>query len=493
MSNEDKLDAAHSAHVAGTIVEGAANNIFDGASSQEEQAELIKRSILFLHQGNIQGRQHHELMARKKSVKQDWSEDAILTAESPLVGTDLHRLFLNPQAWNVLSDEEKNELRSLLPAKEIEDGGNIKPEFLKYNNEWRRDCRLFQGDLEAGKHDPEWLKSAADAMEARAAGEFDDWKEKNTEAFWGQKHEVSRNADPGQAAVIRLGDMMEGFLNPKKVTVLAVGDTWCYARSFGRGKATFVIEKECIVLSARSFSGHVTLAIPPAQRKFLSLRDYQEGTFDDPAAKGTQIVAQEVSETSVLESTTKEASKGNTESTSAGSVPVSSSESSAANERGKKRATTPESDIEEGSKRVKTEAQGAEDEDLEALYRDAITVTITDPNELEARILEIEGHDPGPRFKLDAWRYVHCIRSEQPLGSLWELRGQTCNERAKEAQIAAAAAQESPEKKQKREAAVRDVIAKMEEQKLRREARHREKKEKEEQRREAGRRGRRIR
>lgn len=35
--------------------------------------------------------------------------------------------------------------------------------------------------------DPEWQAQAAQAMEERAEGEFDAWKEKNFEEYWGQK------------------------------------------------------------------------------------------------------------------------------------------------------------------------------------------------------------------------------------------------------------------------------------------------------------------
>lgn len=87
--------------------------------------------------------------------------------------------------------------------------------------------------------DPKWQAQAAAAMEMRAAGEFDDFKEQEYEAFWGQKQELPQRVLAGDASRVRLEEMVNAG-------VFKVGDVWSYSRAFGRRKATLV-EKEVTV------------------------------------------------------------------------------------------------------------------------------------------------------------------------------------------------------------------------------------------------------
>ena len=140
-------------------------------------------------------------------------------------------------AWECLSEEEKKEIISLLPSGLVLEDGKPPMEFLKYSTNWGDALRVFQADLEAGRYEPEWLAQAAEAMEERAAGKFDDAKEKHFEEYWGQKAQLESHMLTSEQSKIRLEELVsEG--------IFKVGDIWSYGRAFGRGKAAVLIEKD---------------------------------------------------------------------------------------------------------------------------------------------------------------------------------------------------------------------------------------------------------
>ena len=139
----------------------------------------------------------------------------------------------------MLSEEEKAEVRKQLPENVFTDGAPNE-EFLKYSTEWREDVRVFQDEVRSGRHEPEWLEQANQASKERAAGDFDEHKDKEVEAFWGQKQKVDTHAQAGEAAQVLLPDMI-------KANLFKTGDAFKYSRSFGRGKSAILVEKECSV------------------------------------------------------------------------------------------------------------------------------------------------------------------------------------------------------------------------------------------------------
>lgn len=54
----------------------------------------------------------------------------------------------------------------------------------------RTDVAKFQSDLRNGYLAKGWQTSAHQAMQDRREGVFDEWKERETEAWWGQKAEL---------------------------------------------------------------------------------------------------------------------------------------------------------------------------------------------------------------------------------------------------------------------------------------------------------------
>ena len=114
-------------------------------------------------------------------------------------------------------------------------------QFVKYSPIWKGTVRNFQEDLAAGRREPEWLAQAAQAMEERAEGKFDDWKEKNFEEFWGQKQKVDTKALSGMAASLKLDVLVKG-------NCFKVGDVWSYGRTFKReGDPKIFVEKNVMV------------------------------------------------------------------------------------------------------------------------------------------------------------------------------------------------------------------------------------------------------
>lgn len=173
-------------------------------------------------------------------------------------------MLSHPQAWNCLEENEKREILALLPAdvhpeaQIIADDSSAKippipDNFIRYSNNWRDGVRQFQLDLENGRYDPEWLKQAQEARERREMGEFDNFKEREYEQFWGQKQKVFNAALAGESARVRLGTLItEG--------VIQLGDIWRFYFVFGRGPGRIVIEKEVRVCTD-VFTSHACKAL----------------------------------------------------------------------------------------------------------------------------------------------------------------------------------------------------------------------------------------
>ncbi|CAI7611845.1 unnamed protein product [Penicillium crustosum] len=209
---------------------------------------------------------------RRPAARGKWSEEQLLTSDkSLLIDLDLVKLLARPEAWDSLEESDKREILALLPpdvhpeAYAISDDpdAKIKPipdSFIRYSNNWRDGVRQFQLDLQNGRYDPEWLRQAQEAREQRENGEFDDFKEREYEQFWGQKQKVVWNAAAGESARVKMGTLInEG--------VIQLGDIWKFYYVYGRGPGRIVIEKEVKVLDRDGVK--LTFAIPPGERVFL--------------------------------------------------------------------------------------------------------------------------------------------------------------------------------------------------------------------------------
>lgn len=99
--------------------------------------------------------------------------------------------FIADRAYSGFTEAEKKDLCGLVPPNflepDVENPSEEGNEKVKYDMNFRYHLRCFANDLKGGRYDPEWIKQADEAMQARARGEFDAYKEGHFEEFWGQK------------------------------------------------------------------------------------------------------------------------------------------------------------------------------------------------------------------------------------------------------------------------------------------------------------------
>lgn len=156
----------------------------------------------------------------------------------PMLTNILQAKYSDPATYANWTKEDWEEVHQFLPedVRFNDDGYSVDISFFKYDPDWRRLIREFQEDLGAGRYEPEWLQAAAQAMEERARGDFDQFKEDQFEEFWGQKQRHHSEWRAGDASKVRFGDLVQTGL-------FRVGDEFFYRRTFGR-KNSWMIEKE---------------------------------------------------------------------------------------------------------------------------------------------------------------------------------------------------------------------------------------------------------
>ena len=140
-----------------------------------------------------------------------------------------------------------------------EDGYSVPMKYFKYDPDWRRLVREFQEDLGAGRYEPEWLEQAAKAMEERARGDFDKFKDDEFEEFWGQKQKTPCKELAGESSSIKLEELVENG-------VIREGDILSYSRAICKGENRILIEKDAKV--AKVEGNVLTMAIPPGRLKY---------------------------------------------------------------------------------------------------------------------------------------------------------------------------------------------------------------------------------
>ncbi|CEJ59516.1 hypothetical protein PMG11_08139 [Penicillium brasilianum] len=213
---------------------------------------------------------------RKAAPRGKWSEEQLLTSdESVLIDADLVKLLARPETWDILEEEEKREILALLPA-DTHPASELLPDdpdvripplpdsFVRYSNNWRDGIRQFQLDLQNGRFDPEWLRQAEAARRKRENGDFDTFKEREFEKFWGQKQRTDMSVVSGESSKIKLTQLIEAG-------VFLVGDVWRFCYVWGKGPDRVIIDKEV----------RLSFVVPTGQRVFLlSHADIEERKQD---------------------------------------------------------------------------------------------------------------------------------------------------------------------------------------------------------------------
>ena len=125
---------------------------------------------------------------------------------------------------------------------EVEDQkSNVLKECLISNSAFQSDIRMFQEDLAEGRLQPARLAKAKAAMERRRRGDFDEWKEEETERFWGQKQRIHYKVLAGESSKVKIEDLISSGC-------FQVDDRWLYIRTVHKkGKGSILVEKEAKV------------------------------------------------------------------------------------------------------------------------------------------------------------------------------------------------------------------------------------------------------
>ena len=158
-------------------------------------------------------------------------------------------VFKNERAWGILDSEQQRNLLAMVPkpprspTEGIEQDSQSSRNIILSNSAFQSDVRMFQEDLADGRLQPAWLEKAHIAMERRARGDFDAWKEEETEKFWGQKQKISYYVIAGESSKVSVETLVDAGR-------FQVGDVWLYERSIQiKGKGKIQIEKEAKVFS----------------------------------------------------------------------------------------------------------------------------------------------------------------------------------------------------------------------------------------------------
>ncbi|KAJ5936081.1 hypothetical protein N7454_005379 [Penicillium verhagenii] len=220
---------------------------------------------------------------RKSAARGKWSEEHLLTSDkSLLIDTDLVKLLASSAAWHVLEEDEKRQILDLLPVDTHpnpdppEDNPNapippLPDSFVRYSNNWRDGIRQFQLDLQNGRYDPEWLRQADEARQQRENGDFDTFKEREYEEFWGQKQKLDKSLPAGESGKVKLATLVDEG-------VIRIGDVWRFNYVYGKGAERIFIDKEARVTEIKA--SKLTFVMPAGQRVFLPAVPLQSASAD---------------------------------------------------------------------------------------------------------------------------------------------------------------------------------------------------------------------
>ncbi|KAK3685027.1 Asx homology domain-containing protein [Podospora appendiculata] len=125
--------------------------------------------------------------------RKKWEAPYVFTStKSPLAHANLREILLLPEAWDILTPEEKADVLSKFPDDtHILNAGTPEAcpnrESLRNDDNFRHDCARYRENIEQGRHDHEWLEQAWVAHQKHVRGDFDKHLQKKFEEDWGVK------------------------------------------------------------------------------------------------------------------------------------------------------------------------------------------------------------------------------------------------------------------------------------------------------------------
>ncbi|KAK3327565.1 Asx homology domain-containing protein [Cercophora scortea] len=125
--------------------------------------------------------------------RKKWEAPYVFTdTRSPLAYANLREMLLLPEAWDLLTPEEKADILSKFPDdRHILNAGTPEScpnrESLRNDDNFRHDCARYCENIAQGRHDEEWLEQAWVAHQRHVRGDFDEHLQKRFEEDWGVK------------------------------------------------------------------------------------------------------------------------------------------------------------------------------------------------------------------------------------------------------------------------------------------------------------------
>ena len=318
------------------------------------------------------------------------------------------------------------------------DGYSVPIEYFKYNPDWRRLVREFQEDLGAGRYEPEWQKQALQAMEERARGDFDEYKDNQFEEFWGQRQKKPRDL-AGESSNIKLEDLINHG-------TIREGDIFSYTRVIGRGKNRVLVEKDMRIVKIKE--NVLTMGIPPGTLKYArhlptpettptksavsqqlplaKTDDIDAGvashtTPETPVQRDDLVNGQAGSSSTKLEQNSLELLNGIEDSDSSPKMPKTD-QVEPSNLKPLSKDHNPVEPSVSPSTPPRHRPQDAPPQ-LQEPVEDVILTPITSLNDLDKHCLDIDGRiATNARSVANAWKNIRGKRNNQDLGSLFEMR-----------------------------------------------------------------------
>ncbi|KAK4105061.1 hypothetical protein N658DRAFT_395837, partial [Parathielavia hyrcaniae] len=127
---------------------------------------------------------------RKSAQERKWEAPFVYTdPKAPLANADLRAILLHPDAWDILTPEEKRDVLAKFPdGSHVLDAGtaDARPNTVSLRNDdnFRHDCARYCENIELGRHDEEWLRQAWTAHEKQKSGGFDAFLREQFEEEW---------------------------------------------------------------------------------------------------------------------------------------------------------------------------------------------------------------------------------------------------------------------------------------------------------------------
>jgi hypothetical protein len=160
----------------------------------------------------------------------------------------------------------------VLSPSDSTDPPRLDPHWLKYNTDWRHALSRVKEDITEGRNDPEWQRQALAAFKKRKEGDFDTFKDREFEEFWGMKQKLAYNVVAGQSSTLKMETLFER-------NVLRVGDIFAFARRCRVGGQEILLEKEAKASETQEGSHRPKFTYPPAQFKFSRPNEDLESEF----------------------------------------------------------------------------------------------------------------------------------------------------------------------------------------------------------------------